>query len=613
MSTNITHQPSHIAHDQRSVSNKSWFHGCTVWFTGLSGAGKTTLAFALEHHLVNRGISAYVLDGDNIRSGLNKNLGFSDEDRVENIRRVSEVARLFADANNICLTSFISPFESDRNAARMLHSQNNLPFFEVFLATPIEVCERRDVKGLYKRARAGEIKNFTGISAIYENPTNPDLILNTELYSVQECVSKCVQMLATAGLVPNCDEVNPFGGPMPKELYVTDPLEVQKLKAQCLSLPHLEITELDLQWIQTLAEGWATPLNGFMRENEYLQVLYFGQLQVSDCSVITNFPIPIVLAISNEDKERFHGNGSSIAFVYKSNIIGMLQNCEFFPHRKEERCCHIFGTNHINHPTIKMIMSSGDWLVGGDLKVFERIKWNDGLDQYRLMPKELHSELVKMKADCVFAFQLRNPIHNGHALLMTETRQQLLEKHGYHNPVLLLHPLGGWTKSDDVPLNIRIAQHEACLDEGVLDRDTTLLAIFPSPMLYAGPREVQWHARTRMLAGAQYYIVGRDPAGLPHPNGTGVDLYDPSHGAKVLSMAPGLSNLKIIPFRVAAYDKTINKMSFFDSKRSSDFLFISGTKMRTLAREGVEPPNGFMAEKAWKVLSNYYCQLNKSV
>lgn len=116
---------------------------------------------------------------------------------------------------------------------------------------------------------------------------------------------------------------------------------------------------------------------------------------------------------------------------------------------------------------------------------------------------------------------------------MTETRQQLLEKHGYHNPVLLLHPLGGWTKSDDVPLNVRIAQHEACLDEGVLDRDTTLLAIFPSPMLYAGPREVQWHARTRMLAGAQYYIVGRDPAGLPHPNGTGVDLYDPSHGAKV--------------------------------------------------------------------------------
>ncbi|CAH8543870.1 unnamed protein product [Schistosoma turkestanicum] len=398
MSTNITHQPSHITRNQRSMSNKTWSHGCTVWFTGLSGAGKTTLAFALERYLVNQGIPAYVLDGDNIRSGLNKNLGFSDEDRVENIRRVSEVAKLFADANNICLTSFISPFESDRTAARALHSQHNLPFFEVFLSTPIEVCEKRDVKGLYKRARAGEIKNFTGISATYENPTNPDLILNTEMYSVQECISKCIQMLAKAGLVPNYDEINPFGGPMPKELYVTDPLEVEKLKAECSSsLPHLNITELDLQWIQTLAEGWATPLKGFMREEEYLQVLYFGQLQVPNSSATTNFSIPIVLAVSNEDKERFNGNGSSIALMYNSNIIGMLQNCEIFPHRKEERCCRIFGTAHPDHPSIQMIMSSGDWLVGGDLKVFERIKWNDGLDQYRLMPRELHSELMKMK------------------------------------------------------------------------------------------------------------------------------------------------------------------------------------------------------------------------
>ncbi|CAH8612234.1 unnamed protein product [Heterobilharzia americana] len=612
MSKRLTYQASHVTHDQRvSFCRKSWFRGCTVWFTGLSGAGKTTLAFALEKYLVNQGISAYVLDGDNIRTGLNKNLGFSDEDRVENIRRISEVAKLFADANNICLTSFISPFASDRNSARTLHAQYKLPFFEVYLATPLEVCEKRDAKGLYKLARAGEIKNFTGVSAVYENPTNPDLILNTDTYSVQECVSKCVEMLTEAEIIPNYSEVNPFGGPMPKELFVNNADEVKKLRDECRSLPQIDITELDLQWIQTLAEGWATPLKGFMREDEYLQVLYFGQLQKTEGLVVANFSIPIVFALSTENKEKCHGNGSSIALVYKQNIVAVLQDCEFFPHRKEERCSHIFGTNHSNHPSIKMIHSSGDWLVGGDLKVFERIKWNDGLDQYRLTPCELHSKLVEMKADCVFAFQLRNPVHNGHALLMTETRQQLLQKHGYRNPVLLLHPLGGWTKSDDVPLNVRIAQHEACLNEGVLDRDTTLLAIFPSPMLYAGPREVQWHARTRMLAGAQFYIVGRDPAGLPHPDGSGIDLYDPTHGAKVLSMAPGLSGLKIIPFRVAAYDKTLGRMTFFDAERAFDFIFISGTKMRTLARDGVDPPVGFMADSAWKVLANYYQQLKQ--
>ncbi len=136
------------------------------------------------------------------------------------------------------------------------------------------------------------------------------------------------------------------------------------------------------------------------------------------------------------------------------------------------------------------------------------------------------------KADVVFAFQLRNPIHNGHALLMRDTRHLLLEK-GFKNPVLLLHPLGGWTKDDDAPLDVRIEQHKAVLEDAKdLDPASTLMAIFPSPMMYAGPTEVQWHAKARMNAGSEYYIVGRDPAGMPHPD-TKQDLYEPTHGARV--------------------------------------------------------------------------------
>ena len=204
----------------------------------------------------------------------------------------------------------------------------------------------------------------------------------------------------------------------------------------------------------------------------------------------------------------------------------------------------------------------------------------------------------------MFAFQLRNPIHNGHALLMQDTKRQLLERK-YKKPVLLLHPLGGWTKDDDVPLAVRIKQHEAVLAEGVLDPESTLMAIFPSPMSYAGPREVQWHAKARLVTGANFYIVGRDPAGIPHPD-TGDDLYEPTHGKKVLQMAPGLNKFEVIPFRVAAYNKVSNRMEFFDNSRDNQFEFISGTKMRTLAREGVDPPKGFMADLAWKVLSEYY-------
>lgn len=160
--------------------------------------------------------------------------------------------------------------------------------------------------------------------------------------------------------------------------------------------------------------------------------------------------------------------------------------------------------------------------------------------------------------------------------------------------------------------DIRMAQHQAVLDAGVLERDNTILAIFPSPMMYAGPTEVQWHAKSRMIAGATYYIVGRDPAGMPHPDKNlypDGNLYDDTHGGRVLKIAPGLDNIEILPFRVAAYDTSTKQMAFFDPKRKQDFLFISGTKMRTLAKSGDLPPDGFMESHAWEVLSKYYRSL----
>lgn len=149
--------------------------------------------------------------------------------------------------------------------------------------------------------------------------------------------------------------------------------------------------------------------------------------------------------------------------------------------------------NHLFYKLIsfQMVYESGDWIMGGELEVVRRVKWDDGLDQYRLTPNQLRNKFKQLGADAVFAFQLRNPIHNGHALLMTDTHKMLKER-GFKKPVLLLHPLGGWTKDDDVPLKIRIRQHEAVLDENVLDKANTVLAIFPSPMMYAGPTEVRY-------------------------------------------------------------------------------------------------------------------------
>lgn len=201
-STNIHWHEGDITRDERWKALNA--RGATVWFTGLSGSGKSTVASALEQALVNQGVFCYRLDGDNIRFGLNKNLGFSAEDRAENIRRIGEVAKLFSDAGCVTLTSFISPYRKDRDLCRQIHAEAKpaaLPFFEIYVDTPIEVCESRDPKGLYKKARAGQIKGFTGIDDPYEAPEKPELVLKTAELSVEQSVAKIIDFLASQGVI----------------------------------------------------------------------------------------------------------------------------------------------------------------------------------------------------------------------------------------------------------------------------------------------------------------------------------------------------------------------------------------------------------------------------
>ena len=194
-STNITWHAGAVTREGRERLLKQ--RGVTIWLTGLSGSGKSTIAVATEQVLHQRGHAAYVLDGDNVRHGLNKNLGFSPEDRTENIRRIGEVARLFTDAGLIALTSFISPYRNDRDAVRDVMQPGD--FLEVFVDASLETCESRDVKGLYQKARAGEIPEFTGISAPYEAPEKPELVLDTNRQTVEESVGRLVGFLGEKG------------------------------------------------------------------------------------------------------------------------------------------------------------------------------------------------------------------------------------------------------------------------------------------------------------------------------------------------------------------------------------------------------------------------------
>ncbi|WP_423824151.1 adenylyl-sulfate kinase [Salinisphaera sp. SPP-AMP-43] len=196
---NVVWHEGSVDRKRREAINRH--RGLTIWFTGLSGSGKSTISVALEERLTNMGCRAYRLDGDNVRTGLNRDLSFTPEDRIENIRRIGEVAKLFRDAGIINLTAFISPYRRDREMARALSHDND--FVEVFVDAPLDTCEQRDPKGLYKKARAGSIPNFTGISAPYEPPENPEVHLHTERDDVTSCVDQIVEYLIVNSYLEN--------------------------------------------------------------------------------------------------------------------------------------------------------------------------------------------------------------------------------------------------------------------------------------------------------------------------------------------------------------------------------------------------------------------------
>lgn len=245
-------------HDGPAYSIKK---GATFWFTGLSGAGKSTLSEAVKKQLdsmVGDSRKCFILDGDVIRRGLNKDLGFTAEDRAENIRRISEVAKLFAMSGQICFVAFISPYSKDRAFGRQIHKDSDIPFYECFINASLEECERRDVKGLYKKARAGEIKNFTGISDPYEAPEHPELDVRTDQLSLEQSVSLILKTLNDDGIIES--NTKPRVVESLVERLSEDELATFK------TLKSIDIEVEQAEYLQTIGQGWAFPLQKFMDE-----------------------------------------------------------------------------------------------------------------------------------------------------------------------------------------------------------------------------------------------------------------------------------------------------------------------------------------------------------
>lgn len=547
----------------------------------------------------------FILDGDVIRRGLNKDLGFSAEDREENIRRISEVAKLFAQSGQICFVAFISPYANYRNFGKKIHQESNLPFYECYISASLEVCEARDVKGLYKKARAGEVKNFTGISDPYEVPTNPDLNINTGELTLDQSIQMILKQAVEGGIIKSNTEP-----------HIVDSLVETVSEEELANLATLKSIDLEVdqvEYLQTIGQGWAYPLQKFMDEIQLLEVLHMKT--ITDAEGKRHLlSVPITQHVTKEQADALKGEKQialKCSALGNDSVYAVIENPVFFENRKEEISARVFGTLSVKHPKVDRIMSQGDFLVSGSKMRFVReVKFNDGMDQYRQTPREINNQILARGADAVYAFQVRNPLHNGHVVLLKDTREQLL-KLGYKNPILLLHPLGGWCKDDDVPLDTRMKQHQALLDDGTLENEHTILAVWPSPMYYGGPTEVLWHASSRAGCGITHFITGRDPAGLKHPENPQKDCYDVWHGQKLLVHVKGLiNNVEICPFKVAALNKHTSKMEFLGPQsKNEDYDFISGTRMRTMAKNNENPPAGFMSQKGWDVLAEYYRNL----
>jgi len=439
----------------------------------------------------------------------------------------------------------------------------------------------------------------------------------------------------------------PDGGQLINQIVPDDQLPAKL--AEAAKLPKVPLTDIDVNWLQVIGEGWAAPLKGFMREGALVQQLWFNSMLVDERNFTglgsylegqsTNWmqsafprdrvsmPVPIVLPIT-EFSKKMVGDAAAVALTNAAGQpLAILRAPEVYEFRVREVLARTWGATDDEHPYMKYLLLPGkNHLIGGEVELLGRIKYNDGLDKYRLTVDELRAAFKAKGADVIYAFQTRNPTHAGHAFLMKDSRRKLMAK-GYKNPVLWLSPLGGWTKASDVPLDVRVNQHHEVMAAGELHPDWTVMAIWPSPMIYAGPTEVQFHAKSRRVAGASYFTVGRDPAGMPYSSDNkfgavdGDDIYQPDHGRYVLMSSPGVGQMKFLGFEKVYYDKRDHNMRLPDPSREDDFISISGSKMRKLAAIGAKPcppqipsdlikakciPPGFMVQKGWEIVSDYY-------
>jgi sulfate adenylyltransferase/3'-phosphoadenosine 5'-phosphosulfate synthase len=534
--------------------------GFVVWFTGLSGAGKSTIANALKAELERRGRHVELLDGDEVRTHLSKGLGFSKEDRDTNIRRIGYVARLVARSGGVAITAAISPYRDVRAEIRA----ETPGFVEVFARCPLDTLVERDVKGLYKKAIAGEIANFTGVSDPYEEPLQPEVVCDTSRESLPQSLSKVIDALERLGhLDREVRESLPEGE------------ELEALRAEARQLPRLEVGQRELSDLFMLASGALSPLDSFMGPADYTSVISTGRLANGH-----PFTIPIVLRAEAPGRDK-------IALFLGDQPVGIMDVDSIYETSPEVEARSVYGTDDDAHPGVRVLKDSGRWALGGRVTALARP--SSGFPEYDLTPVQVRAIKAARGWKTMVGFQTRNPVHRAHEYLQKVALESI--------DGLLLHPLVGETKSDDIPASVRMSCYEELL-RGYYPPSRVLLGTNPAWMRYAGPKEAVFHAIVRRNYGCTHFIVGRDHAGVG-------SYYDTYAAHRIFDeYGPGELGIEILRFEHTFYCSVCGGMASTRTcpHPTDKHKTLSGTAVRKLLAEGADLPVEFTRPEVARVL-----------
>jgi sulfate adenylyltransferase/3'-phosphoadenosine 5'-phosphosulfate synthase len=564
--------------------------GFVVWFTGLSGSGKSTLAAMLAGEIARRGTHVETLDGDEVRMHLSKGLGFSKEDRDTNIRRIGFVAKLIARSGACAITAAISPYTEIRAEQRRAAGGR---FCEVYCACPIDALSARDAKGPYKKALAGEIKNFTGVDDPYEAPESPEVVVHTDKETKEQSLAKILAKLEDLGYVPRSASAQGTAAAIAKRLILphggelvdrwAHGAEKERAAEKAKSLPGIVLDERAAADVENIAVGAFSPLKGFMTSKDYLRVV--REMRLENGLV---WSVPITLAISQAEAESIRVGTEVALRMPDGRNVAILEVSDKFVPDKEAEAREVYRTTEDKHPGVAYLKNSGDVYIGGEIRVLER-PFAPEFPSYHRDPAETRELFQSRGWTTVVGFQTRNPIHRAHEYI-TKCALEICDG-------LMIHPLVGATKSDDIPASVRMKCYEVLLEK-YYPKDRALLSVYPAAMRYGGPREAIFHAMARKNYGCSHFIVGRDHAGVGSYYGT----YD----AQKIFEQFSASELGITPlnFENAFYSTVVSTMGTGKTAPgdASTQVSLSGTKVRDLLRAGQLPPPEFSRPEVAQIL-----------